>query len=219
MSLASFVRNYALNCYTFEGDKEDYLVARLIYKYMRGHRVLDLGCGPVATVLSVFYPEAKKVVAVDRLQENLNFIKKHSAELAPLIARAKNYKQRYLGKKGNVPTMRLVKGDVTKRLPLGTFDSVMQIGAFGALDSAEQFQTAVNHAYRYLKPGGTLLMVNWVGNVKRPHHFNGKVDELTIFKPSLQQAGFRIIELHTTSSLGASKKNGYKKIIWAVAEK
>lgn len=219
MSVASFVRHYALNCYTFEGDPEDYLVARLIYRYMRGKRVLDLGCGPVATVLGVFYPEATEIVAVDRLRENLDFIKNNSDKLAPIITRAKNYRRRYLGKKEIHPTIRLLRGDFTKRLPVGAFDAVMQIGAFGALDTAEQFQAAVKQAYQYVKPGGTLLMINWVGDATRPYRFNGAVDELKLFKPSLKRAKFKILKLHVTSALGASRKQGYNKIIWAVAKK
>lgn len=221
MKLKSFVRDYALNTYTFEGDQEDYFVAKLIHKYMPGKRVLDLGCGPVVPITSVFYPHAQEVVAVDRLQANLDFIKKNSPELEGNIRRARAYKQRYLSKKYSKPKIKLVKGDVTKRLPVGKFDSVMNLGCFGSLDTAEQFSKAVNHAHHYLKKGGTLLMVNWVGHVKRPYRFNGKVYEPDIFYPSLKKAGFKVQELHLVSSMvsAETKRMGYKKIIWAVGKK
>ncbi len=221
MGIKSFVRNYALHTYAFKGCKEDYFVATLIHKYMRGTRVLDLGCGPVVRITSIFYPDAKKVVAVDRLQTNLDFIRRKSSELRDIIQRARFYKRRYLSKTDSNLKIRLVKGDVTKRLCVGTFDSVMNLGCFGALDTAKQFQAAVNHAYHYLKKGGTLLMVNWVGKANRPYHFNGKVHEPDVFAPSLKKAGFKIRELHVTSSVvsAETKKMGYKKIIWAVGEK
>lgn len=225
MSLKSFVKDYALTCYTFEGHTgEDRFVAQKIFQYMRGKRVLDLGCGPVVAVTSVFYPEAKEVVGVDRLQANLDFVKKQSHVLDTIIQRAKKYRQRYLSSKIISPRIRLVKGDVTKRVPgIGTFDSVMNMGCFGALDSEEQFQQAVNHAYAYLKKGGTLLMVNWVsprGNA-RPHRFNGKVYEPDIYVPSLKKAGFTIQELHITSTILSQETRdmGYESIIWAVAKK
>ena len=222
MNVASFVRNYALNCYTFDHDPEALLVARLIFKYMKGKRVLDLGCGPIVPITSIFYPQAKEVVAVDRLQENLGFIKKNSHELESIVIRAKAYRTRYLSKKNIQPKIQLVKGDVTKYMPqLGLFDSVMNIGCFGSLDTAKQFQQALNHAYSYLKKGGTLLMMNWIGtNVKRPFHFNGKVDELSLYVPAMQKAGFKVKEIHLTSKLSKeTKEMGYQKIIWAVAKK
>lgn len=221
MSLRSFVRHYALTCYPFEGDKEDRFIATLIHHYMRGKRVLDLGCGPVVPVVGVFYPNATEVVAVDRLQANLDFVKYHSDELRDIIARAQNYKRRYLSKKITTPRYTLLKGDITKKLRVGSFDSVMNLGSFGALNSPRQFQLAVNHAYSYLKKGGTLLMVNWVGAVKRPYNFNGKVYEPDVFKPSLLKAGFTIQELHLTGAVLSkeTKKMGYSKIIWAVAKK
>ena len=217
-----FVRNYALTCYLFDGDPEDKLVARLIHKYARGKKVLDLGCGPVEPVLSVFYPDAKEVVAVDRLKENIEYIKKHSDELNAIVKRARKYKHRYLTKKDSKPKIKLIRGDVRKRLKLGKFDTVMQIGCFGGLANNKEFQHAVNNAVSYLKKGGTLLMVNWLDEkkkVKRPYNFNNKVRCLEIFKPSMKKAKLKIKEIHTTSKLQGSKKLGYTRIVWAVAKK
>jgi len=223
VSVKAFVHDYALNCYTFDGEQEDYLIGRLIHRYMRGKRVLDLGCGPVVPIMNVFYTEAKEVVAVDRLKANLDFVKNNSHELDAVVQSARKYKHQYLSRKDVNPKIRLVQGDVTKRLNIGRFDSVMQIGCFAALDTVEQFQTAVNHTYSYLKKGGTLLMMNWLdekGKVKRPYHFNGKVSALEIFEKSMKKAGFKIRELHTTSTLSKeTKKLGYTRIIWTIAKK
>lgn len=218
-----FVRDYALNCYTFDGEDEDYLVAKLIYRYMRGRRVLDLGCGPVAPVLAVFYPNAKEALAVDRLQENLSFAKSGSTELADIIDRAKRYRYRYLSPGTNDVRLTLMRADVTTRLNIGAFDAVMQVGCFGALDTNEQFRRACQNAYAYLRPGGTLLMINWLDErrkVRRPFHFNGRVDSLALYRPCLTETGFVLKEIHTTSRLSADTKSmGYDRIVWAVARK
>jgi len=222
-SIQSFVRNYALNNYTFKNDPESFLVGKLIHTYAHGKRVLNLGCGPITPITSLFYPNAKESVEVDRLKENLDFVKKHANELDSIVKRALSYKHRFLSKNDAHTKIRLHQGDVTKRLPLGKFDSVMQIGCFAALDNKKQFQQAVNHTYDYLKKGGTLLMVNWMderSKVKRPYHFNGAVNAREVFIPSMQEAGYKIKEVHTTSNLHPkTKKMGYTGIIWAVAKK
>jgi len=225
-SAKDFVRDYALSCYTFDssGDKEDKFIARLLHKHAQGKRILDLGCGPVVPITSVFYPNATEVVAVDRLPENLDFVLNHANELDKIVERAKQYRRRYLSRKITNPKIELIKGDVTKPITgLGTFDCVMNLGCFGALDTAEQFQAAVNHAYSYLKKGGTLLMINWVGKNKRPFQFNGKMSSITeqIYVPSMHKAGFKVQEVHTTARVlsGETKELGYDKIIWAVAKK
>jgi SAM-dependent methyltransferase len=222
MQAKSFVRDYALSCYSFDNE-EDYLIGRLIHKYMRGRRVLDLGCGPVAPVLALFYPNAQEVVAVDRLKENLDFIKNNSGELREIMQRALVYKHGHLYRKDSAAKIKLVMGDVTERLRIGKFDAVMQIGCFGALDTKEQFQKAVNNTYAYLKPHGTLLMVNWLDTnfkVRRPFHFNGNVNSKELYVPCMENAGFDIREIHTTAKLSTeTKKLGYSGIVWAVARK
>ena len=223
MMAKTFVRDYALTCYTFDSEPEDYLIARLIHKHMRGSRVLDLGCGPVAPLLALFYPDAREAVAVDSLKENIDFMKNDFRFMDGIMKRALSYKHRYISKKDSSPRLSLIRGDVTKKLAIGRFDSAMQIGCFGALDTQEQFQRAVNNAYSYLKPGGILLMVNWldeISKVKRPLQFNGKVNSLELYVPCLRHAGFRIRKMHTTSKLGGeTKRMGYTRIVWAVAKK
>lgn len=223
MNAKDFVRNYALTCYVFDGNEEDYLIAKLVHKYMRGRRVLDLGCGPVAPILALFYPGAEEAVAVDRLKENIDFAKNNVHELDEIMKRALDYKHRRLSRKDSRPVLKLLLGDVTKKLKIGKFDSVMQIGCFGALDTEKQFQSAVDNAYGYLKKNGILLMVNWLdekAKVKRPFHFNGNVKMLDVYVSSLVKPGFKIKEMHTTSKLSKeTRKMGYNRIVWAVAKK
>lgn len=226
-NMEKIVREYALATYTFNKDYDGYLALKLINKHMTGKRVLDLGCGPIVAITSLFYPEAREVVALDRLKENIDFARDHSSELQELIDKAKTYKHRFLSKQDQSPNISYVVGDVTKKYDLGKFDSVMQVGCFGCLSDFEDFQKAVNNTYAYLKKGGTLLMLNWSAaklNEDRPLNNNGKskneVDVLSAYKPAMLNAGYRILDLHTTTQLSDdSKRIGYDKIIWAVARK
>jgi len=226
MDEKSFVRDYALTSYTFDGGTEDYLIARLIFRNMKGRRILNLGCGPIEPVISVFYPNPKEVVAVDRLKANLDFAKHNANELSDNITRAERYRHRYLSRTYSRPRIRYVKGDVAGKFKLGKFDSVMQIGCFACLTSVADFQKAVDNTYDYLRKGGTLLMVNWKSGdmkVKRPYKFNGPLSSYPerLYRPSLENAGFRVKEMHTTSSLlgKGTRKMGYIKIVWAIAVK
>lgn len=222
-----FVRDYALSCYYFDGEEEsgeDYLVGRLINKHMKGKRILDLGCGPVVAITSVFYPNAEEVVAVDKLEENLDFVKNNSNELDVFVANARKYKRRYLSKRDTRPKISLIRGDIKNKLPIGKFDSVMQIGCFACVDTPYEFQKAVDNAYSYLKKGGILLMLNWFNDkreVRRPFHFNGPVNAAKLYKPVLEKSGFRIKEIHVARSIlcKETKRLGYNGIVWAVAKK
>jgi len=225
MSHKSFAKKYALTTYGFDGDTEDYFLARLIFKNMNGKRVLDLGCGPVAKITSIFYPQAEEVVCVDFLKENLDFVRTGSKTTQKQIDRALVYKHRYLSKKDANPKIKLIKGDVSKRLKLGKFDSVMQLGCFGCLNSNKDFEAAVSHAYHYLKKGGTLVMVNWLDEkhkADKRYGFNpgGHASSLKMYKPSMKKAGFKIKEFHVTSNMSPfSKKLGFTRMIWAIAKK
>lgn len=221
-----FVKDYALTAYTFNGIPEDRFIAKLISTYMRGKRVLDLGCGPVLPITSLFYRDAEEVVGVDIFPENLDFIRDNSSDLSQIIDRAIRYRNRYIFERNTKPRVKLTLGDITEKLPLGKFDSVMQLGCFGCLDTDEQFQAAVDNAYTYLKPGGTLLMVTWLDDkpaskVDREYHFNGDVNAKDLYIPCLEKAGFKIQDMHKLSSILSedSKKMGYKKVLWAACRK
>ena len=162
-------------------------------------------------------------MAFDWIMESLDLVKNNSHELNDFVQRAKAYKCKYLYSKNIEPTIKLLVGNVKKKMDLGHFDSVIQIGCFACLDTVEEFEKAVDHTYHYLNKNGTLLMVNWLDEkhkVLRPYHFNGKVNCRTIYKSSMEKAGFKVLELHTTSNLSKeTKKMGYTRIIWAVAKK
>lgn len=219
--IKDFVKDYALTCYTFEGVEEDYFIVRLIYKYMKGKRVLDLGCGPVVPVTSIFYPNAKEVVAIDRLQANLDFVKNNSSELNHILEKAVKYRKQLLSKNLINPKVKLIKGDVVRKLNIGKFDSVMALGCFGALRTTNQYQKAINNVYAYLKRGGTFFILSWIGSVKRPYKFNGPVKDEEILTSCLKEAGFKIKEFHKTKSIISedTKNLGYHEIMWAVAQK
>lgn len=117
-----------------------------------------------------------------------------------------------------------IEGDFRRDLGFeNSFDAVMQIGAFGCVQTEKEFSNAVRYAHKYLKPGGSLLMVNWVEDDSQEavFSFGGAIREDHIYRPSLEGAGFYIIELETGTHLvgQASRDHGYSALIYAVAKK
>ena len=51
----------------------------------------------------------------------------------------------FLSKKLIKPKIKLTQGDVVKKLNIGKFDSVMALGCFGALNTADEYQKAINN--------------------------------------------------------------------------
>jgi NNMT/PNMT/TEMT family len=236
-----FIEDYAMSAYIFHNDPEGFLVAKLIFNYMKGKEVLDLGCGPVHHILSLFFRDALHTTAIDLHQENLDFIercKKNSIVLSPQIS-ALTYFYRYLKKERQVKSQealikenynkigQLLNEDVSMRIEgfNEKFDSVMQIGCFGAFDTLEQFRLAVANSASYIRPEGTLLMVNWLQPcfTKRPYRFNGKVSsslDKKEYSKAATDSGLTIELLKTTTNISVeSKMHGYDKIIYLVAHK
>ncbi|MCL5429990.1 MAG: class I SAM-dependent methyltransferase [Candidatus Marsarchaeota archaeon] len=225
MELQKYIRDYALNAYLFDGNAEDEFVGKLIFKYVKGKRVLDLGCGPTEPILSVFYPEAEEVVAVDSLKANIDFGKKNSPQMKKIIGRALAYKNHELSNINKNPKIKYMIGDVTKNLRVGKFDSAMQIGCFGCLGTAKRFQKAVENAYKHLKKDGTLLMMNWEERVpgespNEPYYTSAPIDCAPLYVPALRNAGFHMTHVHSFRKLKKDSKDvGFTRIIWAVAKK
>jgi cyclopropane fatty-acyl-phospholipid synthase-like methyltransferase len=236
-----FIEDYAMNAYIFHKDPEGFLVAKLIFNYMRGKNVLDLGCGPVHHILSLFFRDAVQTTAVDLHQENLDFIKKckKNSLALPCQISAISYLYRYLLKEKHGKSQeilikenynkikRLIQANVLTRIEdfKTRFDSVMQIGCFGALNTLNQYRLAVSHSACYIRPGGTLLMVNWLqpNFMVRPYSFNGRVSSVLDKKEYGQaviDSGLMINMLKTTTNISVeSKMHGYDKMIYLVAHK
>ncbi len=95
-----FITHYALTCYNYSGDcKEEKIIASLIYSYMQGARILDMGCGPVSPILAQFFPEATDLVAFDKLPENIAFMQKYSDRISHIISQAAEYRLDTFGSK------------------------------------------------------------------------------------------------------------------------
>lgn len=214
---------YARCFYQFTGDPEDYLIATLINQHMKGERVLDLGCGPVVPITSLFFPQAKTVIAVDFSQNVLDYAQ-NAESLEKQIRAAKQHRDGGFVINPSNPTIEFRLGDFTKDLGFNSeFDSVMQIGGFGCVQHNKDFFGAVRLAHKYLKPGGTLLMMNWIeeGEKGSRFSFGGRVNERELYQPSLQQAGFQIDRIEEDPNLlgQASREAGYSSLIYALATK
>ena len=216
-SLIQFIAEYANNFYEFDGAEEDFFITDTIRKFIKGNRVLDLGCGFTPPIFAKLMEDLEELVAVDSSHETFDFIKENP-----------NLYERKLGKLSKARTITNRNYHITflpndaLNLPsdMGEFDSIMQIGCFGTLKTEANFFEAVAICANLLKPEGTLLMMNWLGNGNRPDGFNSPIDEEKVYLPSLLDAGFQLREsgyFHNIHPL--RKKAGFTKMIWAVASK
>ena len=235
------VESYAEHYYTFVNDPEAFLVADLISKHMTGERVLDLGCGPVHHILMLFLRNARQTVGLDIDEESLAYIAYcrdqghilinqlaavrylywHVLE-QPLPPNPEKFILKYYER---IQDLRL--GNILEEIPEydNAFDSVMEIGGFGGLKSIAQYEQAVGMAYHYLKPGGRLLMLDWLQNrfKRSAYRFSGRV--VSLIRPAdypeiLRTAGFKIILLDETDRISKPTRDlGCRRIVYAVAEK
>ena len=240
MDIDNFIDDYAENNYDFEGDTESYFIAKLIYHHARGEKVLDLGCGPVHHLLALFIKDYKMSFLLDLHQENLDYINKckNHNYISKVHCAAFEYRRRYLRDSSDYSLSDAIKCIYSKisRYQQGNvltkyehlknkFDCIMQIGCFGALDSYEQFNTAIINANHYLKKGGVLIMANWIQTSfgDRPFSFNGKVSSYlnkANYNYGIRSTGMRIIKYGEFKKISdLSKKQGYSSILYAVAKK
>lgn len=241
MLIKEFIKDYAENTYTFDEEQEDYLIANLIFKYIDGKKILDLGCGPVHHILALFFRDFESSTAIDLHQENLDFISlciKNNI-LLPSQHSAIKYKNKFLVKEPAhlLPEIQikntyqriesLIKANVLDRREdlVSKFDNVLQVGCFGALDTISEYSTAVLNAANYLKPSGKLLMINWLQNeyTYRPFKFNGKVSSIlnkSNYCKAILDAGLNIIKVDQNNQISLETLNmGYTHIIYSVSSK
>ena len=235
------VADYAEHYYTFVNDPEAFLIAELISRHMTGRKVLDLGCGPVHHIHMLFLRNARETVGLDVDQENLDFVSscKENGRILKNQLYALRYMYFYILKQplpinpeevirdryDRIKTLR--QGNLVERVKdyKNAFDSVMEIGSFGGLDSVEEFKRAVSNAHDYLRRGGTFLMVNWLQSRyrKNPYLFNGSVVSLiqaSDYPAILRKARFKLVSLDETSRVSKPTRDlGYKSIVYAVAKK
>lgn len=235
------VADYAEHYYTFVNDPDAFLVAELISRFMTGRKVLDLGCGPVHHIHMLFLRNAQETVGLDVDQENLDFVSscKENGQILKNQLSALKYLYFYILKQplpsnpekairdcyDRIKTLR--QGSLVDRVKgyKNAFDSVMEIGSFGGLQSVDEFKQAVSNAHSYLRRGGTFLMVNWLQPRyrKNPYLFNGRVVSLiqaSDYPAILKKVRFKLISLDETSRVSKPTRDlGYKSIVYAVAKK
>ena len=244
-----FAADYEASSYSFQYEQSGF-VPRKILEFATGETVLDFGCGPVLNVLGLFFKNAKTIVGFDKLQTNLDFLQ-HLIDNKTIT---ENQRKAFSYLKNDIQAHAIVEksdiakysaddierhvhelygkiilrqGDVLVRdsTLINRFDSIVQSGCFGCLTDEEEFDVATENACIYLKPGGKILMINWLQNEHhvKPFNFNGpfscRLNEST-YEQALAKAGLKIEILERSDELTTrSRSQGNVAILWAVAVK
>jgi len=148
-----------------EGMNADTLaIARAIYTHTVGGRWLDIGCGPMLSIWPLFSKRPTEIIGLDRNREIRRYHKRllnFTFEKLPL-----NIRDAYIASKNfrlsrgleviddSRPLIREIKiQDLMIPISewLDFFDTVIQIGCFGCLNSVEDLVHAIALSYSYLK--------------------------------------------------------------------
>jgi len=63
--MKTFIKDYMNTFYEFyPSSTEDFFIVKLIQKYMKGKRILDLGSGATSPIMSHILLEAEELIAV-----------------------------------------------------------------------------------------------------------------------------------------------------------
>jgi SAM-dependent methyltransferase len=242
----TFLNDYYRDTYDFS-QVQSQLIANILLEHGKGERVLDLGCGPVLPILSLFLPQAVHIQGIDRLEVTADFVSQRlmNYEIDKPVASALKYLKT---KNLHAPAANLLTEEDEKNYlvnrwsavaPIKTgsvldvhsefiekFDVVIQIGCFGTLQSREEFHRATYLATSYLRRGGTLIMATWAQDIykERPFQFNSALS--TEINESFYSAvlndidGLTDAEVRVFNDLGpTSKERGYNKIVYSAARK
>lgn len=231
-----FVREYRAESGYFNGP-DGIAIGQILNREILRGKVCDLGCGPTLPLYAVSYFRANisEICGMDRLPECIDFIREQIRINLDDIVVQEAIKGRFKIDSEMAEDIKIseIYQSITE-LRVGSvlekqlewelqFDSVIQIGCFGALANQTEFNLAVNHAYSYLKDQGKFISATWVhdGTVERPHNFDSsfsnQFDRLSLTE-GLEKSGFssyKIIELPVLDAV--SIKRGYQKILTAIA--
>ncbi len=188
-------------------------IADAIRSWALAGQWLDLGCGPLLSIWPLFSRSPTDVFGLDRNTEVREY---HSRlrhlpfdELPSEISEAYDTAHAFRSHHGlsPIPDPRsLVRDIIIQNLlqPVRSwankFDTVVQIGCFGCLDSIEDLYLALALVHEYLKPGGVFISATWT---PRPAYAESSVwggDRLRsldadTFVRSLQAVGLQIVNV------------------------
>lgn len=149
----NFVEDYYSADLLERGSKESkWFLSRL--NAVSGENVLSFGCGPNLLDDAQFFANLpKRLTGIDINENNIEFLK---GSTYPELTKCKERLQK------NETTIELRVGSITDQVPEweGGFDSVYAMGVLGML-TKDDFTKTIGLIYRYLKPGGTFLDIDW----------------------------------------------------------
>ncbi len=227
---------------TFNLDSNQYFnQIPILSKYVEGPDVLDLGCGPVLHNVGLAYQSAKNILGCDLIAKNLEFIEAQLAkkQMSEKQTRIVNYVRNLSKQKIEDINLNSTWNNFKKSIKLqqqdardfnpqlaGKFNTVIQCGLIGCFTSKDEIQKTACHIYRYLKPNGVTVWINWTRNstsTGNPLYSGAEMAEkltIDLYQEFLENSGFKIEELTETANIRpVSLERGHRSVIWAVARK
>lgn len=185
-------------------------VGKFIFENVSGI-FLDVGCGPVPQMWSVFMPKAKEIYAVDLPMESIVFIKNKLKKKKDWYKNFLPYQffiEKLLNKKlgefyilEQIDKIKFVEqADMTKDLPFSDnfFDTVASFYSMGTLKSEQELNKAIFNINRILKIGGKFIHINTNGANKNDilpeYTWQGLPQGQEIVEHYLKKNGFKIIK-------------------------
>lgn len=163
-------------CFEESRDWNAIEIASVVRKWANSGDWLDLGCGPMLSVWPMFAENATNIFGCDRQFAISDFhrkLKSCPSEEWPagLLNAVKFYNRNFLknGEKERIVTpidriQELVIKSILEVQPCwkNRFETVIQIGCFGCLNSIEDLKIALNHVHYYLKHDGVFISATWL---------------------------------------------------------
>lgn len=170
------IEDYILQDWKFDDLDNDELleITSVIHKWTKGSNWLDLGCGPLLTVWAMFASRDISISGCDRFQsvlefhQNLQGKKKEKLPIGLQKAIA-FYNHNFSPNKEMIPINQVQEIVISNVLEeqshwCSLFDTIIQVGCFGCLDSEEDLFKALQLVEKYLKSGGIFISETWLPN-------------------------------------------------------
>jgi hypothetical protein len=198
-------------------DADTLALASLIARWSQSGNWLDLGCGPMLAVWPMFSPHPVLAHGIDRNPELADFYTRlrasgeASAEhLGPARLYAERFRtQRQMELSRNSPVDVVSTVRISSVLePVGEwasrFQTVIQVGCFGCLNSLAQLTHAMRMVHDYLAMDGVFLSATWL---PRQEYFESwtwggdHLRDLTCesFEDCLREAGLSVLFRESTA--------------------
>lgn len=172
------IEEYIIQDWCFEeGSNDDAIeIASVIRQWSISGNWLDLGCGPMLTVWPMFASGEPAICGYDRHPNIAAFheeLKLCSFDEWPIgLQRAVAFFNRKFAKLNSLPRITTAVHRI-QEIKIGNlleeqhrwhsfFNTVIQIGCFGCLDSTNDLRWALDLVFRYLRLGGRFISATWL---------------------------------------------------------